>query len=137
MTRRYLLDTGIAGYYMDRRHGVFDRAQDATRRGAVIGIATPVLGELVYGAENSHFSAKALKAIERARATWRLWSFDEAAAYEYGRLAALLRRTGRQMQQIDIEIAAIAFVLGNCTVVSADSDLAAVPGLAVENWAVP
>ncbi len=39
------------------------------------------------------------------------------------------------MQQVDIQIAAIAFVLGNCTVVSNDSDLAAVPGLILENWA--
>jgi len=30
---------------------------------------------------------------------------------------------------------AFAFALGNCTVVSADSDLADVPGLTVENWA--
>jgi tRNA(fMet)-specific endonuclease VapC len=34
-------------------------------------------------------------------------------------------------------IAAIALSLGNTTVVSADSDLAAVPGLTVENWAAP
>jgi tRNA(fMet)-specific endonuclease VapC len=40
------------------------------------------------------------------------------------------------MQQIDIMIAAIAFSLGDCSVVSADSDLAAVPGLTVENWAI-
>ncbi len=39
------------------------------------------------------------------------------------------------MQPIDVQIAAIALNLGNCTVVSADSDLAAVPGLTVENWA--
>jgi tRNA(fMet)-specific endonuclease VapC len=39
------------------------------------------------------------------------------------------------MQQIDIQVAAIALSLGNCTVVSSDSDLAAVPGLTVENWA--
>ena len=39
------------------------------------------------------------------------------------------------MQQIDIQIAAIAFALGNCTVVSGDSYRAAVPGLTVENWA--
>jgi hypothetical protein len=34
-------------------------------------------------------------------------------------------------------IAAIARSLGNCTVFSDDSDLAAVPGLAVQNWATP
>jgi len=40
------------------------------------------------------------------------------------------------MQQVDIMIAAIAFSLGNCSVVTADSDLAEVPGLPVENWAI-
>jgi tRNA(fMet)-specific endonuclease VapC len=39
------------------------------------------------------------------------------------------------MQQIDIMVAAIALSLGNCTVVSKDTDLAAIPGLTVENWA--
>jgi hypothetical protein len=37
-------------------------------------------------------------------------------------------------QVVDM-IAAIAFSLGNCTVVSSDTDLTAVPGLAVVNWA--
>ena len=39
------------------------------------------------------------------------------------------------MQQIDIQIAAIALTLGNCTVVTTDADFAAVPGLRTENWA--
>jgi tRNA(fMet)-specific endonuclease VapC len=38
------------------------------------------------------------------------------------------------MQQIDIQIAAIALALGNRIVVSTDSDLSAVPGLRTENW---
>jgi len=67
----------------------------------------------------------------------RCWPFDRNAAEEYGRLAAELRRIGRPMQQIDIMIAAVAFSLGNCTVVSVGSDLAAVPGLRVENWTSP
>jgi tRNA(fMet)-specific endonuclease VapC len=41
------------------------------------------------------------------------------------------------MQQIDVMVAAIAQVIGNCTVVSSDSDIAAIPGLKVENWAAP
>jgi tRNA(fMet)-specific endonuclease VapC len=63
------------------------------------------------------------------------WPFDRNAAEEYGRLAADLKRMGRPMQQIDIQIAAIALSLGRCIVVSTDSDLTAVPGLTVENWA--
>ncbi len=38
------------------------------------------------------------------------------------------------MQQIDIQIAAIALTIGNCVVVSKDSDLKAIPGLDVEDW---
>ncbi len=39
------------------------------------------------------------------------------------------------MGQMDILTAAIALTLGNTTVVSSDTDLLAVPGLTVENWA--
>ena len=39
------------------------------------------------------------------------------------------------MQAIDLQVAAIALSLGNCTVVTTDTDLAAVFGLSVENWA--
>jgi tRNA(fMet)-specific endonuclease VapC len=65
---------------------------------------------------------------------FRLWPFTTEAAAIYGRLYAQLRRAGRLIQQVDLQIAAIALTLGHCTVVSEDSDLSAVPGLIVENW---
>jgi tRNA(fMet)-specific endonuclease VapC len=46
-----------------------------------------------------------------------------------------LKTIGRRMGQNDIMIAAIALSLGNTTVVTMDTDLAAVPGLTVENGA--
>ena len=46
-----------------------------------------------------------------------------------------LRRAGRAMSVVDMQVAAIAFALGNCTVVTKDGDLSAVSGLRVENWA--
>ena len=54
---------------------------------------------------------------------------------KYGRLAFELKTIGRPIGQNDIMIAAIALSLGNTTVVTMDSDLAAVPDLTVENWA--
>lgn len=45
--RRYLLDTGIASDFIDRRRGVYQRARDETARGNRIGIGLPVLAELV------------------------------------------------------------------------------------------
>jgi tRNA(fMet)-specific endonuclease VapC len=133
--RRYLFDTGIAGYYVNRQSAVFARAREEVSRGNRIGIGVPVLAELYYGVELSATRDRNLQRLHVALATLTIWPFTEAAAAEYGRIAAELRRAGRPMAQIDIMIAASAFSLGNCTVVSTDSDLRAVPGLAVENWA--
>src|ERR1700685_1558891 len=114
---RYMLDSGTASDYITRRNGVFERAREEAARGHQIGIGTPVLGELLYGIEVSATRERNLRSLERAVSTWTLWPFDHMAAEEYGRIAALLRRIGRPMQSVDIQIAAIAQCLGNCTVV--------------------
>ena len=133
--KRYLLDTGIAGDFIDRRRGVYDRARAELAKGNRIGVAMPVLAELVYGIEWSASRDRNMQRLHIALSAWRVWPFDQDAAFEYGRIAAELRRLGRPMQIVDMMIGAIAFGLGNCTVVSADSDLAAIPNLTVENWA--
>src|SRR5947208_3475942 len=133
--RRYLLDTGIAQDFINRRHGVLERADAERHRGNRIGICVPVLGELWAGVEGSQSRDRNAQRLRLALSWLAVWPYTNEAAAEFGRLFAELRRIGRPMQQIDIQIAAIARSLGNCTVVSADSDLAAVPGLAVENWA--
>ncbi|HVJ80211.1 MAG TPA: type II toxin-antitoxin system VapC family toxin [Planctomycetia bacterium] len=132
---RYLLDTGIAGCYVDRRSGVYERAMIENARGNVVGIAHPVLGELVYRLEFAQHRKRNLQRLNLALATLRLWPVTTAAAWEYGRIGAELRRIGRTIGQNDVMIAAIVRTLGNCTLVTMDSDFSAVPGLAVENWA--
>jgi tRNA(fMet)-specific endonuclease VapC len=131
---RYLLDTGLAGDFIDRRRGVHERARDEVSKGNRVGIGMPVLAELVYGIEWSASRDRNMQRLRTALPALKVWPFDEKAAFEYGRVAAELRRIGRPMQVVDMMIAAIAFSLGNCTVVSADNDLSAVPGLPVENW---
>ena len=132
--RRFLLDTGIAGDFIDRRRGVFEQARHQVTRGNRVGIGIPVLAELAFGIELSTSRDRNMQSLRTALHAWKVWPVDTKAAFEYGRLAAELRRIGRPMQQIDMMIAAIAISLGNCTVVTADSDLNAVPGLQVENW---
>jgi tRNA(fMet)-specific endonuclease VapC len=133
--RRYLLDTGIMGDFINRRRGVDVRASQARRRGDRIGTCLPVLGELFFGVELSQTRDRNMRRLLAALSGLPCWPFDRPAAEEYGRLAAELTRIGRPMGRIDIQIAAIALSLGNTTAVSADGDLAAVPGLQVENWA--
>jgi tRNA(fMet)-specific endonuclease VapC len=133
--RLFILDTGIAGLYLDRKRGVFERAAAEVTRGNRVGIAVPVLGELAFRAEGSPQRERNILRLRQALVVWRLWLADTAAGFEYGRLAFELRTIGRPMGQNDIMIAAIALSLGNATVVTMDTDLAAVPGLTVENWA--
>jgi len=133
--RRFLLDTGIAGLYIDRRKGIYERAEAEVARGNRVGICLPGLAELAFGVEWSKSRTRNLQRLQQARAAWKFWPTTEDAAFEYGRHAAELRRIGRVIQQNDTMIAAIALAMGNCTVVSMDTDLAAVPGLRVENWA--
>jgi tRNA(fMet)-specific endonuclease VapC len=131
---RYLLDTNMAGHFVNRRHGVHERVHDEVSKGNRVGIAMPVLAELVYGIEWSGSRDRNMQRLRTAMPSLKVWPFDEKAAFEYGRVAAELRRVGRPMQVVDMMVAAVAFSLGNCTVVSTDSDLSAVPGLKVENW---
>lgn len=135
--KRYLLDTGILGHFINRRVGVDVRVDEVRRRGDRIVTCLPVVGELFAGVEGSQSRdrnhQRLILALERIPA----WPFDRAAAEEFGRIDAELRRLGRLIGKVDIQVAAIARAMGNTTVVSADSDVAAVPGLTVENWAIP
>jgi tRNA(fMet)-specific endonuclease VapC len=134
--RRYLLDTNAAGHYINLRHGIRERAILEVTRGNRIGICVPVLGELWFGVENSRTKDRNLPRLLKAISDWTVWPYEMKAAEEYGRIAAELKKQGKVIQQIDIQVAAIAFSIGNCTVVSEDGDLSAVAGLSVENWTV-
>lgn len=133
--RRYLLDSNIMGDFVDRRRGIPDKVREVRQHGGRIGTCMPVVAELFYGMEFSATRDENIRRLRRALSGIICWPLDRAAAEEYGRIAAERRRSGRTMQAVDIMVAAIAFTLGNCTVVTTDSDLVAVPGLAVENWA--
>ena len=131
---RFLLDTNMAGHYINQRQGVFDRARIEVANGNPLGIGVPVLAELVAGIEHSSSRDRNMRRLKTALASLRLWPFDSSAAFEYGRIYAELARLGRPIGVVDMMIAAIAMTLGNCTVVSSDSDLLAVPGLKLEDW---
>lgn len=135
MTRRYLLDTGIAQDFQDDRFNMRAKADAQRRLGHRIGICAPVLGELWAGVEGSQTRDLNLKRLKHALAHLYLWPYTKAAAAEYGRVFTELRRTGRIIQQVDMQIAAIARTLPNCVVVSKDTDMLVIPGLRVENWA--
>jgi tRNA(fMet)-specific endonuclease VapC len=113
------------------------RVDEVRRRGDRIVTCLPVVAELFAGVEGSRSQERNRQRLIRALGGVAAWPFDRAAAEEFGRIDAVLRRLGRLIGKIDIQIAAIALSMGNTTVVSADTDFDVVPGLAVENWLTP
>lgn len=131
---KYLLDTNALADAMFDRNGVLDRVFEIRRSGHTIGTCMPVIAELAAGIEYSQTRDRNMAIVRIQYKRFRLWPFDLAAAWEYGRLEAYLRRNGRPMQIVDMMVASIAKTLTHCTIVSTDSDYKAIPGLLLENW---
>jgi tRNA(fMet)-specific endonuclease VapC len=70
--RRFLLDTGIASHYINRRRGVFERAREEIVRGNDLGIGIPVLGELYAGVEASASRDRNMVLLRRSIVSLRL-----------------------------------------------------------------
>lgn len=132
---KYLLDSNAVADCVFQRRGVDVRTMTARRQGHLIGTALPVLAELYGGFEYSQSRDRNIRIFDRKLSLFRLWPLTLEVAREYGRVFAELRRNGRPMQVMDMLVAATALTLTNCIVVTTDSDLSAVPGLKVENWA--
>ena len=124
---RFLLDTGSAGDYIDRRRGVYERAREAVA--AATGSASASRSSQSCGTgSRTAAPGSERRAAAAGVADLVVWPLTEQAAEAYGRIAAELKRAGRPIGKIDMLIAAIALSLGKTTVVSADRDLTAVPG---------
>lgn len=132
---KYLLDSNALNQLIDHRPIFQSRVHQARVRGARIGTCEPVVAEMFQGLEFSSSKELNRQRLITALSRLRSWPFDRRAADEYGRIAAELKRLGRRMQTIDMMIAAIALAMKNTVVISSDTDMLAIPGLSVENWA--
>ena len=134
MNRRLLLDTGPAQAFILHESPEFERVFTFVRRGFAVGVSYPTLAELRGGFEASASRDKSLQSL-RASFQWlKRWPLTLNAVRIYGEIFAELRRIGRPIGKMDMQIAATALDLGNTIVATYDSDLSAVPGLTVENW---
>jgi tRNA(fMet)-specific endonuclease VapC len=132
--KKLMLDSGIVSAFMNRRDGVFEKLQVEVRLGVRIGTCVPVVAEIASGIELSASRDRNMEILKRNLRSLTIWPFDERAAFTYGLLSAELRKKGRPMQSIDMMLAAVAINLNNCTVITTDSDLEAVPKLSVQIW---
>ena len=129
---RYMFDTNTCNRAM-RATATSTLAGRLNRHAQQICISSIVLAELHYGAENSQRIAENLTEIELFLAQIEIvMDFDAAAAADFGRIKALLRKT--PIGPLDTLIAAHARSRDLIVVTGNLAEFGRVPGLVVEDW---
>ena len=132
MGLRYMLDTNTCVRVL-RADATSRLTGRLNRYAEQICISSIVLAELHYGAENSQRIADNLIGIEHLVARLSaVLDFDTAAAADFGRIRAALRKT--PIGPLDTLIAAHARSRDLIVVTGNTGEFGRVPGLVVEDW---
>ena len=132
----YLLDTNHLSAALGDESDVYRRVLAARRGGLRIGTCAPVLCELAVGIEQTARREANWEALRVFMRQIRIWPVDASVARIYGQLYNELRAKGRVLSQVDMMVAALAQRL-KLTVLTTDTDFAAVPDVRTENWVQP
>ncbi|WP_296698371.1 type II toxin-antitoxin system VapC family toxin [Thiocapsa sp. UBA6158] len=129
---KYLLDTNICIYVMQRRPASVAARFESLNRGDV-GMSMITYAEIRAGIEKRPDSRKHNEMIlDLFVQRVPYLPFDEAAAHAYGVLRAAV--PDRRRNAMDRLIAAHALGIGATLVTNNENDFKDYPGLVVENW---
>ena len=127
----YLLDTNHASGLFRRLPELEARIGSST--GDAFLLCQPSIGELWFMVFNSTRVEDNERDLHRFIETFDQHEYDATAAIEFGRIKSELRRIGRPIPDVDVQIAAIARFRG-LTLLTSDVHFAFVEGLKFENW---
>jgi tRNA(fMet)-specific endonuclease VapC len=99
-----------------------------------IALCSVVKAELIFGAHKSERSVSNLLLLEKLFAPIASFSFDDKAAFHYGKIRFDLSSTGQMIGANDLVIAAIALANNLTLVTHNTSEFSRVIGLALEDW---
>ena len=128
---KFMLDTNTVSYMMRGVRSVVDNAR--RHKPSELCISAITLAELRYGAEKAG-SERLHQLIDTLLMDLRVESFGPDAAASYGRVAAALNRSGKQIGPLDTQIAAHALAIGATIVTNNTKHFKAVPHLKITNW---
>ncbi len=128
----YLIDTNIAIHARDGSEIVLNKLLE--HAGAVI-LSALSLAELQLGLHKApeHFALRSARLAKLLEAI-PVMPFDRAAAEAYGQIVSQIGWS--RSRQMDRLIAAHALATRSVLVTANVADFSAVPGLAIENWAI-
>jgi len=129
-----MLDTDICIYLIKNKpEGVLENLK--AKMGEGIALSAVTLAELEYGVQGSAYPEKNTVALHRFLALASVLPFGDSAAVEYGKLRALLKKSGGLIGPLDMLIAAHALSERLTLVTNNTREFTRVQGLDVENWA--
>ena len=129
----YLLDTNICIYAMK---GVYPSVNEMLLSiiPQHIFISAVTVGELEYGAAQSHWKDRTINMMYAFLANYEILPFDASDASYFGRFKALLAVAGTPIGAYDVMIAAQG-VARNLTVVTHNTkEFERIPNLALTDW---
>jgi len=130
---RYMLDTDISSFIMNRSSENAMRRLEATAVGDVC-VSAITRSELMYGVEVSPRRQRDQRSLEIFLRHIGVLDYPGEAALDYAQIRASLKLSGRMIGGNDLLIAAHARCLGLTLVTNNTREFKRVHGLTVENW---
>ena len=127
----YLFDTNHASLLWRGLPKLVTRI--STARPDNFTLCMPSVAELWFMVFNSARISENEAKLKTFLLDFRILPLDDAAASDFGKIKADLRKLGRPIPDIDTQIAAIARSRG-LTLLTADKHFNAISGVATENW---
>lgn len=134
--KRYFLDTNIVSYFIKGAHPGLHGRMRLAMQAEDIAISAITRAELRYGQQLMAANDKRRVRIDLLMQDLPVMPWNTAAADIYGEIAALLRRQGTPIGELDTQIAAHALAEGLILVTHNTRHFEKVPGLKLEDWMI-
>lgn len=130
---KYLLDTNICIYLTKQQHpALIQRFASLAENEVAMSVIT--FGELQFGAQKSQQKQKVLSALQQLSLAIPVLEMNQEVSIHYGEIRAHLQKSGTQIGNNDLWIAAHAKAAGLILVTNNLREFERVPNLQVENW---
>ena len=130
---KLLLDTNIC-IYLIKRKPLEVLQKFNTYQVGDLGISSITVAELEYGVQKSQFPSRNQQALEQFLLPLQIVDFDNAAAFIYGNIRAILEKRRTSIGSLDTLIAAHAVSLEITLITNNVKEFSRVPDLKLDNW---
>ncbi len=128
----YLIDTNIIIYRLKNIGNVNDNF--LVHKTDLMSVSVVSYGELIYGAQKSKFVEKNLETVRAVKDIFPLIDVTAEIIDSFGEIKACMHKIGRAVDDMDLLIAATAFVNKMTLVTHNTRHFEHIPHLSLDDW---